>query len=133
MKRTKASGTPSFLERLLIVSVTAILTGLFAGLLMSFVAGCSPGLQEYGQPGRPVIVTWDAPTLNADGTELTDLAGYRVYAAAIPGEHSEPPLDETESTSASLALPYPGSYIVVTAIDESGNESDWSEELEVQP
>lgn len=32
-----------------------------------------------------VVLEWDAPTTNADGTPLTDLAGYKVYMSRIAG------------------------------------------------
>ena len=33
--------------------------------------------------------SWDAPTTNADGTPLTDLAGYKVYYGPSSGNYSQ--------------------------------------------
>jgi hypothetical protein len=35
--------------------------------------------------GTTATLTWDAPTTNADGTPLTDLAGYRIYYGTTSG------------------------------------------------
>lgn len=79
---------------------------------------------------------WTGPTTNADGTPLTDLAGYRMYlGTAVP-----PPCPDasfgavTSSTSApttgeTVAYQVPGLtagvtyFALITAVDFSGNES----------
>ena len=38
---------------------------------------------------RVARLSWDAPEQNADGSPLTDLAGYRVYWGTSPGSYSE--------------------------------------------
>src|SRR4030042_1896878 len=35
-------------------------------------------------------LSWDAPTTNADGTPLTDLAGYKVYYGTASGTYGTP-------------------------------------------
>jgi large repetitive protein len=82
-----------------------------------------------------VTVSWAAPTTSADGTPLTDLAGYRVYvdteAPSCPGgpflavssPTSEPSSGQTVSdriTGLTDAATY---FARITAVDESGNES----------
>ncbi len=34
-------------------------------------------------------LSWDPPTTNADGTPLTDLAGYRIYYGTSSGSYSQ--------------------------------------------
>ena len=45
-----------------------------------------------GWTADQVELCWDAPVLNADGTECTDLAGYNVYVTAhdLSGNESQP-------------------------------------------
>jgi hypothetical protein len=76
-------------------------------------------------------VGWDAPVENEDGTPLTDLAGYRVYHGTASGVYSEvsPLVTETRYTVPNL-LTEQAYYFAVTALDTSGNESDFSDELE---
>lgn len=64
----------------------------------------------------PVQVEWDAPTMNADGTPLNDLAGYRVYVdGAVVA-------DGLSSTIHTLPIGVDG-RVSVAAYDTSGNES----------
>jgi len=77
-----------------------------------------------------VTLSWDAPTTNADGTTLTDLAGYNVYYGTSSGNYSQ-------NIDVGNVLNYMASnlengvvyYFAVTAYDTSGNESDYSNEV----
>jgi hypothetical protein len=80
-------------------------------------------------------VSWTAPTTNANGTRLTDLAGYRVYIGtstpACPGASFHAVASSTSSPSAGqtvsrtiTGLNAGTTYAVrITAVDQSGNES----------
>ena len=58
----------------------------------SLLSGCiDPG----PVPAKPVsqssgstsaTLSWEAPTINTNGSPLTDLAGYRIYYGSNPGE-----------------------------------------------
>ena len=80
-----------------------------------------------------VTLEWDAPTTNADGSELTDLAGYRIYRSTTSGDYPSDPLQEiTDTSNVSFSLPnHPAGifFYVVTAIDADGNESERSNEV----
>jgi hypothetical protein len=81
------------------------------------------------------VLSWDAPTTNADGSRLTDLAGYQVYLGqttpACPGTpfQTVPSPTTTPGAGQSVSHRVSGlsagiSYVVrVTAVDTSGNES----------
>lgn len=92
---------------------------------------------EQSPPGgtepAPVAVTlsWAAPGLSTDGAPLTDLAGYRVYRGTRSRSYSSvTDVDTNLLTTEPLG---PGTYyFVVTAYDESGNESDYSSEIAAQ-
>lgn len=73
-------------------------------------------------------VSWAAPTTNADGTPLADLAGYRVLYGTQAGTY-------TQSVAASVSpvtvqgLAAGTWFFVVQAIDTSGNASTASAEV----
>ena len=79
--------------------------------------------------------SWLAPTTNVDGSQLTDLAGYRVYYSTsstpcrgssyfqVPSATPSPSPGQTVShrlTGLAGGAPY---WVTVTAVDGSGNES----------
>ena len=118
------------------------LTRLAPGALIPLIAalGCTPDGPEGGLPTHPsdrysVTLEWDAPTVDAVGRPLEDLAGYRLYYSPAPpadgpdGEMIEIG-DTTRVTVDGLA---PGDYLfAVTALDVDGNESDFSDPLPVE-
>lgn len=84
-------------------------------------------------------LTWDAPTTNANGTPLTDLARYEVQVGTAPGTFAQPPV----AVGASGPAPAPGTvvawpcagvtdgqrYARVRACDLAGNCSAWTTEI----
>jgi hypothetical protein len=84
-----------------------------------------------GATGGTIILDWDAPTTNADGTALTDLGGYRIRYGTTPGvyDHS---IDVGNVTTYTLIGLTKGQmyYAVATAYDISGNESGYSNEFQ---
>lgn len=101
---------------------------------------CSPDSPEGGLPTHPsdafsVTLEWDAPTLDAVGQPLTDLAGYRLYySPSLPptgpeGVRVDLGLEERATVHGLLAGRY---FFAVTAMDRAGNESDLSAPLEVE-
>jgi hypothetical protein len=75
-----------------------------------------------------VTLTWDAPTLNDDGTTLTDLAGYRLYWSTTPGTYpNSVTIDTPGVTTYVIENLAPGTYeFVATAINAQGVESGYS-------
>ncbi len=75
-------------------------------------------------------LAWDAPTTNADGTPLTDLAGYKVYYGAQSDTYDQN-IDVGNVTTYLFTSLTAGStyYFAVTAYDTSGNESEYSVEV----
>jgi hypothetical protein len=78
-------------------------------------------------------LSWYAPTTNADGTPLTDLAGYYVYYGTQSQNYDHKTKvvgNEIKYTVTNLAdgAPY---YCAVTAYDTSGNESKPSNEVSI--
>jgi len=76
------------------------------------------------------VLFWDPPTTNADGTPLTDLAGYKLYYGTTSGNYSNS-IDVGNVTTFQInnltdGLTY---YFAATAYDTSGNESSFSNEV----
>lgn len=84
-----------------------------------------------GTTTKSVTLAWDAPTSDEDGSDLTDLAGYKLYYGTSP----QPEIYATP-VNVGAVITYttpdlsPGTYyFVVTAYDTSGNESVPSNEV----
>ena len=108
--------------------------------VVGILFGCSPdgpagGLPTHPSDGFSVTLEWDAPTRDALGRPLADLAGYRLYySPALPLTGPEGVrLDLGLETRATVSgLPAGRYYFAVTALDLVGNESDLSAPLEVE-
>jgi fibronectin type 3 domain-containing protein len=76
-----------------------------------------------------VTIFWDAPTTNADGAPLNDLAGYKIYYGTSERNYSSE-IDAGNVTNYMVSNLKNGVvyYFAVTAYDTSGNESDYSNE-----
>ncbi len=72
---------------------------------------------------------WDAPTTNADGSPLTDLAGYKVYTCAKSVGQTNcnlatgTKIADVTAPATTSPIPQGQGYAFVTAVDTSGNES----------
>ena len=79
-----------------------------------------------------VTLSWDAPIKNANGTPLTDLAGYNVYYGRQHRNYESKirvgNVKEYTITNLAKDVNY---YCAVTAYDSSGNESSYSDEISI--
>jgi Fibronectin type III domain len=75
-------------------------------------------------------LSWSAPTTNAGGTSLSDLAGYKVYSGVTSRTYGTP-IDVGNRTTYTLTGLANGTqyYIAVKAYETSGNESGFSAEV----
>lgn len=91
----------------------------------------SGGTETASPPGTfPVTVSWQPLTTNADGTPLTDLAGFRVYEGTSPGIYTRfTEVDAKGASGSTINLPEGKFYVAVTAYDIFGNESAFSNEV----
>jgi len=78
-----------------------------------------------------VTLSWVAPTLNDDGSSLTDLDGFKIYFGKSWGNYSDEILVENEGITTYVVenLSPDTYYFVVTAINSEGVESDHSSVL----
>ncbi|SNB46127.1 dockerin type I domain-containing protein [Geobacter sp. DSM 9736] len=97
---------------------------------MAFLCGLSLLFSATLSHASQVTLYWDAPATYADGSPITDLAGYKVYAGSSSGNYDQP-VDVGNKTSHTVTnLPDEGThYFAVTAYDTKGNESGFSSEL----
>jgi len=80
-----------------------------------------------------VTVSWVAPTLNDDGSPLTDLAAYKIYHGRSWGNYSEEILIENSGITTFVVenLTSGRYYFVATALNSEGIESDESSVLAI--
>jgi hypothetical protein len=113
-----------------------LLLGILSLSLSPYLFGCGTTISgTSGIPpvpsGNRITLTWQAPDKNSDGSDLVDLAGFRVYYGLNSGIYSDMRIVRGETTCTIDQLPGETSlYLAVTAFDTSGNESNFSEELE---
>ncbi len=77
-----------------------------------------------------VTISWEPPTMNTDYTPLEDLDEYTIYFGIIPGDYVES-INVGNVTTYNVSGLTEGLiyYFAVTAIDSSGNESEYSNEV----
>ena len=82
-----------------------------------------------------IELTWTPPTENDDGTPLVDLSGYVIYFGSQSSglyTNSET-LDNDGFAIYRIELPREEWAFVITAVNSDGQESDFSNEVQVQP
>jgi hypothetical protein len=77
-----------------------------------------------------VTLQWQAPTENVDGSPLDDLASYKIYYGDSSRSYSESMTVAAGATSKSVTLESGSYYFAMTALDDDGNESAYSNEVE---
>jgi hypothetical protein len=113
-------GVESLRRRLSHIVIFGLLVLL---VLTSFI------LQPENAHAGQVSLAWDAPTTNADGTPLTDLAGYKVYYGTASGSYSQN-INVGNVTAYTISTLNDGTYyFATTAYDTSGKESGYSDEV----
>jgi hypothetical protein len=77
-----------------------------------------------------VILSWEAPIINTDGTPLTDLEKYIIHIGISPDYYTQH-LDVGNVTTYVVSeLVYDSTYyFAVTAVDTSGNKSEYSNQV----
>jgi hypothetical protein len=111
---------------------------LFVLLLTTILTGCGAGNQPLstnnsssagggtGTATGTATLSWDVPTTNADGTPLTDLAGFKVYYGNASRNYTTIIVVGNITTYVVSNLSPGPHYFTVTAYNISGYESDYS-------
>ena len=93
-------------------------------VLMASALACG---KENAAKGTATL-SWDAPATSADGTPLTDLAGYKAHYGSEAGKYVTN-VDVGNVTTYTVKDLKAGTYyFAVTAYDADGNESTFSNE-----
>ena len=108
--------------------------GIFANISISVSDGTTRvSLPAFTITVRPAAtgsatVSWTAPTRRADGTPLTDLAGYRIYYGTSPGSYTTKLNVANPGLTTYLVANLPAAtyYFACTAYDAAGTESAYS-------
>lgn len=117
---------------------TILLSGIF--MLSLFIFGCGGGGSDIASGGSIITssgtvtsysLQWDAPTTNADGSALTDLAGYILHYGPGSGNYtySKDVGNNTLVSLNTLGIQSGMWCFVLSAYDQSGNESSYSNEV----
>lgn len=114
-------------------SPTAADVGTYSNIVISIVAGTEQAslpvfsitVAPASGPNESATLSWTPPTTNVDGSALTNLAGYRVYAGTAP-DHLAPvlTLDNAGLTCQVVdGLTRGLNYFAMTAVNSRGDES----------
>jgi hypothetical protein len=112
-----------------------IIMSLFVSLSFYGCGGGGGGSSSDNNPPAPppqvktATLTRDAPTTNADGTPLTDLAGYKIYYGTSSGVYSVIIDVGNVITYKVEGLQLGTYYFAVTAYENSRNEGGYSNEV----
>ena len=107
------------------LSLVCILTGCGGGGAGGNGAGAARSVSAK--------VTWMAPSSKTDGSTLDDLAGYRIYYNSTPtGRWNEIEVMNPSAITWTVDNLRPGTwYFMMTAFNEGGAESDYTEVVSV--
>jgi len=111
-----------------------VLTLLLAVIISACGGGGSTPVTSNQVNFGSATLSWTPPTLNTDGSPLTDLASYKVYYGNESGNyHTSIQISNNGMTIYVVEhLTSNTYYFVMTAINSSGEESDFSNEASKQ-
>ena len=122
------SGTPSSSH---IGTYSNIVISVSDGRVTKSLPAFSIKVVQAASTVSPVTLSWVPPTHNVDGTQLSNLAGYRVHYGQVSGQYDySVSVGSPGITSATIENLAPARwYFAVTAVTSSGTQSDFSAEL----
>lgn len=101
-----------------------------AVLLAVCIWFCCSGTLMAQETDGSVKLTWNAVTKNTDGSDITNLAGYRVYVGETAGNYNRMETLGSETATEVDGLEVGKNYfIALTAFNTYNNESNKSEEV----
>jgi len=122
------TGTPSSSQ---VGSYSRIVISVSDGIATKSLPAFSIKVAQATSTSSPVTLSWARPTQNVDGTQLSNLAGYRIHYGQVSGRYDfSLPVGNPSITSATIENLTPARwYFAVTAVTSSGTQSDYSAEL----
>jgi hypothetical protein len=128
-------------ERKIQLPQSVIKHALISAAIIGLLSGCgsvadggssSGGRSSDGSNGaRNITVSWIPPIANTDESVLEDLAGYRIYYGTASRDYSDSSAIDNPGLSSFVVegLGEATWCFVMTAINEQGIESSYSEEV----
>lgn len=103
----------------------------YFSLIIFLLTSCGVDGKNPQGSSNTAALSWQAPATNVDGTELTDLAGFKIYYGKSSGSYSEvTDINNPLTTEYMIEGLAEGTYyFAATAYDAIGNESDYSTEV----
>jgi hypothetical protein len=111
------------------VLISAAIIGLLIGC-----GGGAGGSSDDSNGAKNVTVSWTPPIANTDESILKDLAGYRIYYGTTSLDYSDSLAIDNSGLSSFVVegLGEATWYFVMTAINDQGIESSFSEEVSLR-
>ncbi len=124
----RLTGTPSSSQ---IGSYSNIVISVSDGIVTKSLPAFTIKVVQATSTAAPVTLSWVRPTQNVDGTQLANLAGYRIHYGQVSGQYDySVSIGSPSITSAMIENLAPARwYFAVTAVTSSGTQSDYSAEL----
>ena len=122
----RISGHTSDLEAIDACADTAFRDGLKKRLVCTYeLSVTKPAVTPPPPVTGNAVLTWTPPTLNVDGSPLTDLASFRIYCGTAPDALSVcvPTIPAGQLTYTMTDLSFTTWYFAMTAINAAGVES----------
>jgi hypothetical protein len=88
-----------------------------------------PSSPADGNPTTSIALSWETPISPTDGKPLADVAGYNIYYGKSPRIYSTYIDVGNVKTYTISNFPQGTYYFAITAYDSSGNETDFSNEV----
>jgi hypothetical protein len=122
------SGTPTSSQ---VGSYSNIVISVSDGIATKSLPAFSIKVVQAASNSSPVTLSWARPTQNVDGTQLNNLAGYRIHYGKVSGQYDySVSVGSANVTSATIENLEPARwYFAVTAVASSGTQSDYSAQL----
>jgi hypothetical protein len=124
----RLSGTPSASQT---GTYSNIVISVSDGIVTKSLPAFTIKVVQASSTASPVTLSWVRPTQNVDGTQLSNLAGYRIHYGQVSGQYDySVSVGSPSITSATIENLAPARwYFAVTAVTSSGTQSDYSAQL----
>jgi Putative Ig domain len=124
----RLTGTPSASQT---GTYSNIVISVSDGIVTKSLPAFTISVVQANSTSSPVTLSWVRPTQNVDGTQLSNLAGYRIHYGQVSGQYDySVSVGSPSITSATIENLAPARwYFAVTSVTSSGTQSEYSAQL----